>query len=153
MAAATGLAEEHLWPYTTSKFRAKPSLWSFADAKRHRVLRYERMLPSQGRIVLAGGNPWVFGVPIWESFESDQAAATGLVPMPGANEKSLGGHCMAAFGYDDEKVLFPGLEPGAFLIRNSWGLWGLDGYCWMPYKYLLDWATDCWVILNLALEG
>jgi C1A family cysteine protease len=36
-----------------------------------------------------------------------------------------------------------------FIVRNSWGpLWGMAGYCYMPYAYLLDdnLAADFWTI-------
>ncbi len=68
-------------------------------------------------------------------------AQTGIVPMPGGNEKSLGGHAVLAVGYDDTKQMF--------LVRNSWGNgWGIGGYFWMPYQYLDDrkLSDDFWTI-------
>ena len=66
---------------------------------------------------LAEGFPFVFGFTVYESFESQPVADTGIVPMPTTGEKVVGGHCVAAVGYDDTKR--------AFIIRNSWGTgWG-----------------------------
>ena len=48
--------------------------------------------------------------------------------MPDASEPVLGGHAVAAVGYDDAAQ--------CFIIRNSWGAgWGDRGYCYMPYQY------------------
>jgi C1A family cysteine protease len=50
--------------------------------------------------------------------------------MPKAGEEILGGHEVAAVGYDDSTRMF--------LVRNSWSdEWGQKGYFWMPYEYLL----------------
>jgi C1A family cysteine protease len=78
---------------------------------------------------------------VYESFESDEVASTGVAPMPGVSEMVLGGHAVMAVGYDDKS--------SRFLARNSWGLdWGMGGYFTMPYAYLADnnLADDFWTI-------
>ena len=97
--------------------------------------------PDADARLLAEGYPFVFGFTVYESFESQSVADTGVVPMPGSGEAVLGGHCVVAVGYDDSKR--------QFIIRNSWGTgWGLNGYCLMPYEYLLNprLASDFWTI-------
>jgi C1A family cysteine protease len=78
---------------------------------------------------------------VYESFEGDDVAKSGIVPMPGATETVLGGHAVMAVGYDDASQ--------RFLVRNSWGsAWGMGGYFTIPYAYLTDenLADDFWVI-------
>jgi C1A family cysteine protease len=90
---------------------------------------------------LADGYPIVFGFTVYESFEGQDVAQTGVVPMPGVSESVLGGHCVVVVGYDDSKDWF--------IVRNSWGTgWGDQGYCYMPYQYLTDQnlASDFWTI-------
>jgi C1A family cysteine protease len=97
------------------------------------------------REALAGGFPVMIGISVFDSFESDEVASTGIVPMPLATESLLGGHCMYAIGYDDKRK--------AFLVRNSWGSnWGIAGNCWIPYDYLgsTNFGADYWVIKGLA---
>lgn len=94
---------------------------------------------------LASGSPFLFGFSVYESFESDQVAQTGIVPMPGGNEALLGGHAVVACGYDDARQVF--------YARNSWGaLWGDEGYMYIPYAYLLDrnLAADFWMIKTVS---
>jgi C1A family cysteine protease len=85
--------------------------------------------------------PFAFGFTVYESFESDAVAQTGIVPMPSSNEEVLGGHAVLAVGYDDAST--------SFIVRNSWGPnWGQKGYYQMPYGYLTntDLASDFWAI-------
>jgi C1A family cysteine protease len=83
----------------------------------------------------------VFGFTVYESFESDEVAHTGVAAMPGVGESALGGHAVMAAGYDDAS--------SRFLVRNSWGAgWGMGGYFTIPYGYLEngDLAADFWTI-------
>jgi C1A family cysteine protease len=94
---------------------------------------------------LAEGYPFVFGFTVYESFESQQVADTGVVPMPAAGETVMGGHCVVAVGYDSTKRVF--------IIRNSWGTsWGMKGYCTMPFEYLLtaSLASDFWTLRSVS---
>ena len=90
---------------------------------------------------LAAGYPFVFGFTVYESFESDSVAESGVVLMPDVSESALGGHAVMAVGYDDASK--------RFLIRNSWGAeWGIAGYFTMPYAYAAgsNFTDDFWTI-------
>src|SRR6202521_2528831 len=70
-----------------------------------------------------------------------RVAQTGHAPMPGRNERAVGGHAVMAVGYDDASQ--------TFLVRNSWGAgWGMAGYFTLPYAYLIQpgLASDLWTI-------
>jgi len=141
--ATLGAPPETDWPYDPSKFADKPPDAAFADAKQDLVSSYARvtqnLLQMQG--CLADGFPFVFGFTVYDSFESQTVAKAGIVPMPSSGENVLGGHCVVAVGYENDKR--------CFIIRNSWGTgWGIKGYCLMPYEYLLssNLSSDFWTI-------
>ena len=113
------------------------------EALKHTAVQYERVPRnlSQMKGCLASGFPFVIGFTVYESFEGDEVARTGVMPMPGAREHVLGGHAVTAVGYDDKL--------DRFRMRNSWGKdWGVKGYFTMPYAYLLDdnLSDDFWKI-------
>lgn len=132
------------WPYNIANFARKPDKPCFQVAADHQVLRYSRLVPNATQLkgCLASGYPFVFGFAVYDSFESDAVAKTGVVPMPNlASEKSLGGHAVMAVGYDDTDQ--------HFIVRNSWGPgWGMKGYFTMPYAYLTDTnlSDDFWTV-------
>jgi C1A family cysteine protease len=140
--AAQGVCAEKRWPYVIAQFAAKPSAACYAEAAKHTITSYERIMTLDDmRACLASGFSFVFGFTVYETFESQKVAATGIVPMPGPTERALGGHAVLAIGYDDQEK--------RFLVRNSWGKgWGIAGYFKMPYAYLQDrnLSDDFWTI-------
>ena len=140
-----GVCPETSWPYDISRFTEKPPDSCYDEALGHQVTSYQRIprALNQMKGCLAHGFPFVFGFSVYESFQTPEVAATGVVPMPDiANEAVLGGHAVLAVGYDDAEQ--------RFLVRNSWGdTWGNGGYFTMPYAYLSDrsLASDFWAIL------
>ena len=137
-----GACSEAIWPYKISSFKKKPSTKAYLDGKNHVIQTYARLSTlSDMKNCLASGFPFVFGFTVYESFESDEVAKTGIVPMPAATEKILGGHAVVCVGFDDSTQ--------RFLVRNSWGIdWGQNGYFTMPYEYLTNpnLASDFWMI-------
>ena len=145
--AKAGAPAETVWPYDIKLFAQKPPQKAYDDAKLDVVSSYARVAQnlSQMKGCLADGFPFVFGFTVYDSFESQAVAQSGIVPMPAPSESVLGGHCVVAVGYDDAKRVF--------IVRNSWGTdWGLKGYCLMPYEYLLSpsLASDFWTIRSVT---
>jgi len=142
-----GAPPETDWPYDTKKFTETPPAKAFSDAPLGKALQYQRVpqVLNQMKGCLASGYPFVFGFTVYESFESQQVATTGVVSMPAAGEKVLGGHAVVAVGYDDTTQ--------RFIVRNSWGPgWGKGGYFTMPYAYLTDsnLSDDFWTVRLVA---
>jgi len=137
-----GVCSEKKWPYVISQFAKKPSAACYKEGLKHQVLSYARIQTlDEMRACLAEGYPFVFGFSVYESFESQQVAKTGVVPMPKPKEKMLGGHAVLGVGYDDAQK--------RFLVRNSWGTgWGMKGYFTLPYDYAgnNNLADDFWTI-------
>jgi C1A family cysteine protease len=141
--AKQGDCPETEWPYVIAKFKTKPSAACYADARKYKVVLYQRMAQtlSQLKCCLASGYPFVFGFTVYESFESASVAKTGHATLPRSGDAVIGGHAVAGVGYDDAKQWF--------IVRNSWGAgWGMKGYFTLPYAYVTDssLASDFWTI-------
>ncbi len=143
--AKLGCCPESEWPYDIKEFTKKPPEIAYKDALTHLIDSYYRLGSlNEMRHTLANNYPFVFGFSVYESFESDVVARTGIVPMPTPDERLLGGHAVMAVGYDDSKE--------QFIVRNSWGTsWGQHGYFMMPYAYLMNskLSSDFWTIRNV----
>jgi len=145
--AKKGVCPETMWQYDISKFADQPPAECYTEALTHQVTSYQRVprVLNQLKGCLANGFPFVFGFSVYASFESDEVAHTGVVPMPDvATEDFLGGHAVLAVGYDDADQ--------RFVVRNSWGEgWGMGGYFTMPYAYLTErsLSSDFWAILQV----
>ncbi len=147
--ATLGVCEESWWPYDISKFALKPPVTCYTRAMVHKTLQYislDNTKVDELKACLAAGYPIVFGFSVYEGFESQEVATTGILNMPGRREEMVGGHAVVAVGYDDALQ--------RFYVRNSWGAWGMNnsGYFSMPYSYITssDLADDFWAIKLVA---
>ena len=142
-----GYCPEAMWPYRPAKvFTCPPATVAVDEAKR-KDEKYQAVAQSEADVcgALAGGLLVVVGFSVYESFESDTVAKTGIVPLPKRAEQLLGGHAVACIGYDTGKQVF--------LCRNSWGAsWAMAGLFTLPFRYLLDpqLASDFWVVQLVA---
>jgi C1A family cysteine protease len=140
--AKQGSCTEKSWPYDIARFATKPPKTCYTEALDYQILSYARINTlDEMRACLAAGYPFVFGFSVYEGFESQQVAKTGVVDMPRAGEKMLGGHAVLGVGYDDAAK--------RVIVRNSWGAgWGIKGYFTMPYAYVADrnLSDDFWTI-------
>lgn len=138
-----GVCPENKWPYRIGQFAVRPPRVAYDWAAGMAALNVETVPENALSIktVLAAGIPVIIGVTLFESFESDQVANTGIVPMPAADEAIVGGHCMVIVGFSDDTQ--------DFLTANSWGTdWGQQGYCQMPYAYFgaNGYCDEAWAI-------
>lgn len=141
--AQKGDCPESEWPYDVERFAQKPPPKCYSDGLKEKVLTYEAIAQDIGQMkaCLAAGFPFVLGFTVYDSFESDVVAKTGILNLPKQGETVVGGHAVLAVGYDDTTK--------RLLVRNSWGpTWGQAGYFTMPYAYILDpdLASDFWVV-------
>lgn len=136
--AQYGLCLESSDPYNDRGWKAPTTAAQLAEARSYRVGAYHRV-PDLATLksVLASGYVASLAIEVYESFESEEVANTGTVPVPDPRNEALqGGHEVYCFGYDDAR--------GVLLCRNSWGAeWGDVGNFTLPYAF---WAyvSDSW---------
>lgn len=136
-----GIVDESLWPYDVDKFTYTPPPEVYAEAKANTIRYYATLegLPLESyKLCIVRGYPFTFGFDVYQNFEDYQSGEILQLPTHG---RVLGGHCVAAMGYSDDKK--------AFLCANSWGEdWGTyDGYFWMSYDYMMSsLVSDEWMM-------
>jgi C1A family cysteine protease len=141
-----GVCSEDLWKYDITKFTECPTQECYDNAKNHKSIEYKRVIQSleQLKQCLIEGFPFVFGFNVYSSFETQEIANTGDMPMPKEDEELLGGHAVCAVGFDDNKRVF--------IVRNSWGSnWGDKGYFYMPYAFITNTSqcSDFWTVRKI----
>lgn len=140
-----GACSEATWPFEEDSVNEAPSDEAFDEASAFLVEEVEQVPTNliAWKSALAEGNPIIFGINLFESFDAQRRP--GMVPSPSPEEvarEEHGGHAMLCVGYSD--------RDNVFIVRNSWGdAWGDNGYCYMPYTYLMNPRFndgDTWII-------
>lgn len=138
-----GVPPEDRWPYSVEGFDEEPTAFCYAFADEYQALQYFRLdPPGTAREVLLGRVKWLVGAGVPSMFGFtvygcvERAEADGCVPFPCPGDGVVGGHAVAAVGYDDgmeiENTACGKTAVGALLVRNSWGEeWGDGGYGWL----------------------
>jgi len=151
-AETRGICLESTVPYCKETFGVRPPDEAYAEALLNQGITHERVPMDEGAIMQAilADRPPCVGIGVYESFESDEVTRTGLVPLPRARERSLGGHEVWLMGWKRA-------DTGAllWLLRNSWGAaWGDHGNFWLPEAYLLDadLTYDLWALSDVETE-
>ncbi len=145
--ASYGAPNETLFPYDITKFTRTPTSAVIANGKGHLVINPMQVRQDLNdiRACIAAGFPIMFGFAVYESFESDLIAYTGIMSMPEAGEQVVGGHAVIAVGYNDHTKQIK--------VRNSWGnKWGQAGYFQMPYDFIenRDLCDDFWTAHSIT---
>lgn len=140
---ATGVCLEEDWPYVLANFSDFPGKDNYVKAEAHKIKSYHAIYTQEDMIqCLASGFGFVGGISCYESFDSSMTENTGIVNIPGMNEKLLGGHALYfGGGYD--------LHKGMIKFQNSYGPdWGEKGFGWISIQYLTNprLAGDFWTV-------
>lgn len=152
--AKDGAPPEETWPYVVDRFAQKPPSQAYLEAADDQAIKYGAVADGDVDSTIASGYPVVYGFDVYESFEWDTTARTGVVPVPDKRRETyLGGHAAVAAstpldGSDPRVNGVPGVKYRKTL--NSWGLWGLLGWYWYPVS---EWnngdASDAWMVTTM----
>lgn len=136
------------WPYDISKYATEPYGNVYKNAMKNGGIRYQSVRQTLNSIksTLARKQCVLMGIMVYESFENESTARTGVVKMPDTTkEVCFGGHAVLCCGYDDARSVF--------ICQNSWGPeWGDKGYFYLPYQYAINPSLSCdfWTVSLLA---
>ena len=138
-----GVCDESRCQYNESFFNVKPSVDAYIDAQNYKGIKYKKVQCNLKCIksALTLLYPIIFGFSVYETFDDpDGVENTGIMELPKNDEKIIGGYAALIVGYDEDNE--------RVLVQASFGTdWGIDGYFWMPYKFLLSGAcSDFWII-------
>jgi len=138
-----GVPPEATWPYKDSCKEGHmpptpPYPWANMLAPLRKLTRAPLLLEDaieiKGWLAMCG--PALIGIQVISSMLKPESC---IVHLPPQGEKPLGGHALAAFGYNETGIL----------IKNSWGrLWGKDGWATLSWDYVSRYMEIGWGILH-----
>ncbi len=124
-------------PYTDVSCTLLPTTAQKTEAALYKIASYSTVARTTAdmKSFLAAGRIIVVAGPVSSGF-MNLTSGSVLTTFDGT---SLGGHCYAVVGYDDDK--------GAFKFMNSWGsTWATAGFGYIAYGYETTWWTEAYVI-------
>jgi C1A family cysteine protease len=143
-----GIPPEDRFPYVAEILEVEPAAFLYAYATNYKALNYVRLddeshpdrTIANTKRVLLHQLPVALGFTIYSNMTNAED-----IPLPGPQDKVIGGHAVLAVGYDDNHRV-EGKKVPSLKIRNSWGAaWGDEGYGWLPYSYITrQLACDFW---------
>lgn len=140
--ATQGVCPEMEWPYDVSQFSVTPPPQCYQDALQDLALEKQAVDIADIPATLAEGRTVIGGLTLYDSFESEAVAESGVVPMPGPTEQQVGGHGVDIVGCDTGQ--------GIFIWRNSWSAaWGMAGYFTTPMAYPAQFGSDFWTLVKV----
>jgi len=136
-----GVVEQAVWTHGPTDYRSQPTSAEAANALAHRTSggSYLFLGQSQGpaamtaiETALAAGAPVAIGIPVYLPFEYLSPTEAVMTPAK-ATGAMLGGHMIAAYGYDSTGVK----------IANSWGTrWGKNGWATLSWDFVDRYAFE-----------
>ena len=139
---AEGICLEVLYPYSQTDPAPLPSEQAIKDAETRKIVAYKNLalIPVLMVEVIKRGihefGPVIIGVYVYENWSD--IGKDGIVPMP--KGRMLGGHALAAVGYNKDYVI----------CKNSWGEgFGDSGYLLIPLEYIRKFTNSAWAIDRL----
>ena len=148
---ANGACEDILYPDASQAIQ-QPTSAMDANAAQYKMGAYHGLVGSAtAQSVLGDPVPWpvAMGFTVYDSFESDAVASSGIYNPNTSSEQVVGGHEVLLVGYDlgVAPTLRPAGCPPAFKVLNSWGVtWGLGGFFWATVSVLNDPQTDLKIV-------
>jgi C1A family cysteine protease len=139
-----GICEERLCKYDTALLNSDFDNFPITEqmlenAYKYRTPAYQRLRSLNDIKKILGLNKQEATLS-FDIFQGIYDAPKGYVPLPEANEKSVGVHCVRIIGYDDVQQVL--------IFANSWGKkWGKKGIGYIPYSYLGKYTIECWATM------
>lgn len=147
--AKHGACPEHVWPFEEGLVNQKPIKDAYEQGTSFLIRGAEHvdLERDHWKEALAEGYPIIFALRIFEGGSFAKFSKPGHVPMPTKEEalRKAEPHAMLCVGYSEDK------DERFFIVRNSWGpRWGVGGYCYIPYRYVMTYAYDSsWIIKHV----
>src|SRR3954447_22912414 len=136
-----GIVEQAAWTHGPADYRSQPKSTEAVNALKHRTSGGSYLFSGQNQgtaamaaveTALAAGKPVAIGIPIYMPFEYLTATDSVMTPAK-ATGSMLGGHMVAAYGYDSTGVK----------IANSWGTgWGRSGWGTLSWDFVDTYAFE-----------
>src|SRR3954447_24864904 len=138
---AKGIVEQSAWTHGPADYRSQPKSTEAVNALKHRTSGGSYLFSGQNQgtaamaaveTALAAGKPVAIGLPIYTPFEYLNASDSVMTPAK-VTGSMLGGHMVAAYGYDSTGVK----------IANSWGTgWGRSGWGTLSWDFVDTYAFE-----------